>query len=301
VKIDFSLSSMLPFARSAIRHSSNFDAGQFMDLLFAELEKAGVDGVSRRSQYQGGPRQFDYGSLACSGELRYGAAEVFFHLLRHGFVLPVPQSFPESLESARYWKTPRGTEWANGSDPIPEDVTGYLRVLTTLVATLDPVIRQYVEEGLGSFSRQQFFSAAVMLGAAAEMEIYLLGESLYLALKDSAQQSRLRKLLDGRSLYRLLECIDGHVRACVALHRQFDGAPMHLSSLFEAIREQRNDAVRLRPSVLWQKRHTPPQFWAIIYLTNHAVPAILLAEAEHGKAQDTPTGSPILQRRANLH
>jgi hypothetical protein len=244
MKIDFSVPSMLPFARSAIRSSSNFEIWQFMDLLFGELHKAGVEGVSLAPRGQGGPpSKYNYTDFGCPPALRQGAAEVFFYLLHRGLILPTPQSFPVAFDTDRYWKTARGAEWANGSAPLPEDAAGYIRVLSGLVPTLNPIIRQYVEEGVSSFSRQLFFSAAVMLGAASEMEIYLLGESLEGALKDAGQQSRLRKLLDGRSLYKLLECVDGHVRTCMASHRNFDGAGLHVLSLFEAVRVERNDAV----------------------------------------------------------
>ena len=169
---------MIPFARAAIRNSSNFAVWQFMDLLFEELYKAEVVGVSLKPQGQSGPYKFNYTDMGCPHELRSGAVEVFFHLVHRGFILPEAQSFPVAFNDGRYWKTPRGTEWAEGGKPLPEDVTGYMRTLSELVKTLDPIIRQYVEEGLGSFSRQMFFSAAVMLGAASEKEIYLLGESL---------------------------------------------------------------------------------------------------------------------------
>ena len=109
--------------------------------------------------------------------------------------------------------------------------------------TLDPVIHQYIREGLGSFRRQMFFSAAVMLGAASEKEIYLLGQSLAGALKSPAAQAQLNKFLAERSLFRLLQGIENHVLRCAKLRGVFEGAQIHLMSLFESIRVQRNDAV----------------------------------------------------------
>jgi hypothetical protein len=133
--------------------------------------------------------------------------------------------------------------WARCVEPLPEDVDGYMRALSQLAPKLDSVILQYIREGLGSFSREMYFSAAVMLGAASEKEIYLLGQSLAKALKDKDKRKQLDGLLEGRSLYRLLESIRQHIAICSKLRGAFDGAESHLLSLFEAIRVQRNDAV----------------------------------------------------------
>jgi hypothetical protein len=158
--------------------------------------------------------------------------------------LPEPQSFPQSFNERIYWRTARGTAWANGATPPPEDVAGYMRYLSSLVPSIDPVIRQYIQEGLGSFARGSFFSAAVMIGAASEKEIYLLAGSLVGGLKAPAAQEKLTKQINtGRSLYALLEVIRKYIEMCASLRGEFDGALTHLSSLFEAIRVQRNDAV----------------------------------------------------------
>lgn len=241
MQLDYSLASMLPFARSAIRGTSNFDLKQFTECLFSELEKANVRGVERESRQ--GVYKYNFSDLHCPPKLKYGAIEVFCHLLHRGFIAPEPQTFPIALNYSRYWKTALGEAWAAGADPMPEDVAGYMQHVAVLVPTLDPIIRQYIQEGLGSFERGMFFSAAVMLGAASEKEIYLVGGSLAGALKDAAAQGQLTKLVDGRSLYRLLDSIGGHVESCKNLRGVFDGAELHLMSLFESIRMQRNDAV----------------------------------------------------------
>jgi hypothetical protein len=126
---------------------------------------------------------------------------------------------------------------------MPEDVTGYMQHISSIVPSLDPVIRQYVQEGLGSFQREMFFSAAVMLGAASEKEIYLVGGSLVSALKNPTAQTQLTNLLNGRSLYGLLNSVGNHVASCKKPQNVFDGAQIHLISLLGSIRVQRNDAV----------------------------------------------------------
>jgi hypothetical protein len=72
MQFDYSLRSMLPFARAAIRTTSNFEIRQFADLLFGELEKAQVPGVVRK---QSGPTKFDFNELNCSHQLRTNFSE----------------------------------------------------------------------------------------------------------------------------------------------------------------------------------------------------------------------------------
>jgi hypothetical protein len=242
MSFDYSLAAMLPFARAAIRNSSNFSPEQFATLLFSELEKVNAPGVSRNAPT--GVGTYNFSDLQVPSDLKYAVAEVFCHLEHRGFILSEPQSFPQSFNRGRYWRTARGTAWANCAAPLPEDVAGYMRHLSPLVPSIDPVIRQYIEEGLGSFTHGSFFSAAVMIGAASEKEIYLLAGSLVVALKDLPAQAKLTKqITTGRSLYALLEMIRKNIEGCTKLRGDFDGAPTHVSSLFEAIRVQRNDAV----------------------------------------------------------
>ncbi|MGA8223874.1 MAG: hypothetical protein WB780_19655 [Candidatus Acidiferrales bacterium] len=239
---DYSLAAMLPFARAAIRNTSNFSPEQFATLMFGELEKVSAPGVSRNAPT--GVGKYNFSDLQVPHDLKHAIVEVFWHLEHRGFILPEPQTFPQSFNRGMYWKTARGTAWANGAAPLPEDVAGYMRHLSSLVPSIDSVICQYVEEGLGSFARGSFFSAAVMIGAASEKEIYLLAGSMVDALKDPSAQARLTKqITTGRSLYALLEMIRKYIEGCARLRGEFDGALTHLSSLFEAIRVQRNDAV----------------------------------------------------------
>jgi hypothetical protein len=203
---DYSLAAMLPFARAAIRNASNFSPEQFATLLFGELEKVSAPGVSRNAPT--GVGKYNFSDLQVPHALKYAVVEVFWHLVHEGFILPEPQGFPQSFNRGMYWRTRRGTAWANGAAPLPEDVAGYMQHLVSLVPSIDPVIRQYIEEGLGSFARSSFFSAAVMIGAASEKEIYLLAGSLVGALKAPPEQAKLTKqITTGRSLYTLLEMI----------------------------------------------------------------------------------------------
>jgi hypothetical protein len=244
MSFSYSLHTILPFAPAAVRPlTANCEIRNFMNNLFEELEKAHVPGVVKVNP-PSNLYKYNYNDPVCPEALRRAATEVFFHLLYRGLILPESQTFPAAWNDLRYWKTPRGAAWASGVGPLPEDGAGYMRHLSLLVPALDPVIHQYIEEGLGSFARGSFFSAAVMIGAASEKEIYLLAESLAGALKDPAAQAQLTKqITTGRSLYALLGMVRKYVESCAALRGVFDGALAHLSSLLEAIRVQRNDAV----------------------------------------------------------
>jgi hypothetical protein len=74
--------------------------------------------------------------------------------------------------------TPTGREWAAETEPIPEDNEGFLADLESRVPGVAPVLKQYVAEGLTAYSRQTFFAAAVMLGAASEAALYMLADAV---------------------------------------------------------------------------------------------------------------------------
>jgi hypothetical protein len=246
------LEEMLPFARAALKNyvtlRSDFTTEDFAEGLFFELEKVGVEGVVRGTFPASTRTKFNYGGPHFPDSLRRAVSEVLWYLIHRGFILPQWRDFPSVAVDGKYWMTEPGRQWANGADPMPEDVAGYVGHLDVLVPKLDPIIRQYVAEGLGSFRREQYFSAAVMLGAASEKEIYLLGDSMVSALQSAQHQKDLPSLLGNRSLYRLLTFIGERLRGVSSPVRKssnglFDGAETHLASLFESIRVQRNDAV----------------------------------------------------------
>ena len=240
---DYSMESLLPYARLALKETSNGQLYNFMDGLFAQLEAAKLNGVRKRPPSQGGPYRYDY-SAECPQELKNGAADVFLYLTHRGLIAPEIQSFPASMNFDRWRVTPRGVQWAAGAEPVPEDTAGYLLGLRKTVPSMDDIIFQYVEEGVGAFVREAYFSAAVMLGAACEKEIYLLAQSLLPALVSPTDQQKLKDILDRRGLFKLLNQIEEYLTACEKKDRGvFDGAQRHLLSMFESIRVQRNDAV----------------------------------------------------------
>lgn len=243
---DYSLSWILPFARQALRVTSNFSYDNFVTAVWTELEKIGLPCVVKTPITKSYTLQkYDYSQA--SQPLKAVTAEAFYYLLYNGFTTPQPpRDLPANPNHQdRYILTKRGVAWAAGADPVPEDAEGYMKILRSLVPNLDAVIDQYIREGLSSFERQTLFAAAVMVGAAAEKAVYLLSDSMLGAIKDTAREQKFRKPIEQRRLSALFDSIEEMIKGAsqVIPYPIFDGSVSHLMSLFEAIRVQRNDAV----------------------------------------------------------
>jgi hypothetical protein len=135
---------------------------------------------------------------------------------------------------------------------------------------LDPVIEQYVVEGLNCFRRQLFFASAVMIGAAAEEATLLLLEAIGNALTEPAKKKEALQLLERGRLPSIFGMISGTlgmlIQKNVIPYQIHQGCTEHLTSLFEMVRVQRNDAVH--PEIGKVDRNK-------VYLSIHALPASL--------------------------
>ena len=171
--------------------------------------------------------------------------EAFHYLLHNGLITPAPQkpNFPSN--SNEFIVTERGKQWANGGTPVPEDASQYMDVLGSLVPNLNTVIRQYVEESLVAYQRQAYFAAAVMVGAASEKAIYLLGDALLQSIKSAQEKKKLVDAMQRRSLRGLFDSIQEILKAKQKAipYSVSEGAEQHLLSFFDSIRVQRNEAV----------------------------------------------------------
>lgn len=243
---EYSLSWILPFVRQSLQGRSNLSFEGYVDGLLSVLDGAGLEGIEKRSPVAG--RSTIYNFSAAPYGLLFAATEAFHYLVRAGLVMPgAPTNRPGFPTQGTFYITARGLSWAAGDEPVPEESAEYMRVLRKLVPALDPVIEQYVSEGLSSFARANYFAAAVMIGAASEKAIYLLAESMVGALNDSSRRADLEKLLEKRRLNSLLNFVDtaiadAHKKDAIP-YAVAEGASRHLMSLFESIRVQRNDAV----------------------------------------------------------
>ena len=141
--------------------------------------------------------------------------------------------------------TPLGREWVQGQDPSPEDETGYLAVLTGQITNLDPIIMDYVKEAVAAYSQRLHFASAVMIGAASEKAVYLLMEAFSKSAKDPIIQRKTTNAMEERKLPGMFSCLSANLTEAKKLmpYPIHEGCGPHLTSLLEAIRVQRNEAV----------------------------------------------------------
>jgi hypothetical protein len=253
----YSLDSILPYVRQSlggVRAYAKLEFVEFANQLWSTLEAAEIPEVYRNPP-QRGYDQSRYEFNRSPLELRFAATEAFNYLHAAGFTMRIPEEHTASFyivpgghATEGYFITARGAKWAASAEPVPEDSEAYMEHLHRRVPKLDAVIKEYVSEGLSAFVRGNDFSAAVMVGAAAEKAIYLLADSLKSALSDTAKQSRLQNLItEARSLKKLFDFVITEIKR--GIHRDIipynvhEGVEPHIGSLIEAIRVQRNDAV----------------------------------------------------------
>jgi hypothetical protein len=170
--------------------------------------------------------------------------EAFWYCVSIGFVIPQP-SGNRAGDFNHIRITKLGREWAEGTEPSPEDQEGYLTALRSQVPLIDPVIEQYVAEAVMAYSRRMFFASAVMIGAASEKTIYLLMEALKGSVKDLAHKRTIVKSIEARGLPTMFKCLRENL-ARAKKHMPYsvhEGVDDHLISFQEAIRVQRNEAV----------------------------------------------------------
>ena len=143
--------------------------------------------------------------------------------------------------------TKLGREWAEGTEPSPEDQDGYLAALSSQVPLVDTVIVQYVEEAIMAYSRRMFFASAVMIGAASEKLLYLLMDAIGASVTDPKEKAAVKKTMNERGLPAMFAKLQHHLVQAKAKKlipwNITEGADTHLLSLQDAIRVQRNEAV----------------------------------------------------------
>jgi hypothetical protein len=243
----YTLVWILPYVREALKQTSNFEFKTYANALFLQLEKAQVQGVDRFPPgSSSGGQTYQYELIP--PDLRALVSEAFFHLFHKGYIAPqAPDANLNPPPLHMFRVTQRGRVFFQGREPLLEDVERYMSFLHDRVRTLDSVIEQYVSESLIAFERDAFFASAVMLGAASEKALYLLADSLLVALKDANLQSKLKGILSRRKLSELFETVQNAIQNAVDAklipYAVTEGTTTHLMSLFEAIRMQRNDAV----------------------------------------------------------
>jgi hypothetical protein len=152
---EFDLPWILPYVRESLRGRSNFNFDQFVDGLWAVLERAGVGkGIEKPPITQGytGKR---YNYDAAHPDIRNAATEAFYYLEQNRFILrPPPTNATAFLPHGQFTITARGQEWASGAEPLPEDYNGYMsRNYGGWLATNNPGTRLRSDRRASSFGR----------------------------------------------------------------------------------------------------------------------------------------------------
>lgn len=240
----FDKTIVLRFMRDALRKITEAEPrhSQLMGMTIQLLAEAGLYERRRQDFHQ------EFCSLKPGGpnKLLVSLAEAFQHLITFGYIIPKP-SPPNAPKADWIIVTDAGRQWAEGIDPAPDDTTGYLGALNSLVTNLDSVIVQYVQEALIAYERRAFFASAVMIGAASEKAVYLLMEALHNAVQNPTEKAAIQNAIDRRGLptmfTRIYENLEKAKTSNLIPYPVHEGADNHLLSLQEMIRVQRNDAV----------------------------------------------------------
>jgi hypothetical protein len=241
VPYTYTLPETIPYLRLALRTlGTQFTFPQFVDALWAELIKIPLVEIVKPKFPQPTQSQFIYNVQTSLPRI---TTEAFSFSIRCGFVMPFTLNFPEGEYFGLHWiLTPAGINWAAGDSAPPEDEAGYLAHIRTLVPKPNTVVIEYVGEALRTFNRQAYLAAAVMLGAASEAAIYDLSDAVVIALVPGKRRNELQDFDRKRKLHSMLALI-AQVLQHGTVQMEFKSAQLHLASLFDSIRIQRNEAV----------------------------------------------------------
>jgi hypothetical protein len=242
VPYSYTLSETIPFLRLALRNlGTQFTLTQFVNALWAELAKIPLPEIVAPKFPQPMLTQFVYSNMHTP--LPSVTMEAFSFSIRSGFIMPSTLNFPPGEYFGLHWiLTPAGKSWAAGDAAPPEDEAGHLAHIRALVTKPNRVVLEYVGEALRTFNRQAYLAAAVMLGAAFEAAIYDLSDAVVIALVPGKRRNMLEDFDKKRKLHSMLALI-AQVLQHGSVQAEFKSAQLHLASLFDSIRIQRNEAV----------------------------------------------------------
>ncbi len=143
--------------------------------------------------------------------------------------------------------TNRGKQLLEGNDPHFYISDEYVALLEKLAPDVDDITKQYAFEAVRCYRHNLIFSAAVMIGAAAERCILSLLESVASWESDPKKAKTARNLLKSvklPSIFNLIsDTLERAIRDYGMPYSVHEGASSHLISFQEMIRVQRNDAV----------------------------------------------------------
>ena len=236
------LGSVLGAMRSALNHFRGQDQIRFGELMAGTMRE-----LARLGHTFEASDGFDaaWQRLGERNELTFTLIEGYWQLLTLGYIVPWPNT-PNAPHLHVFRISLKGKRWAQSEGPVPEDSERFIAALSTLIPTVDSVIKQYFIEAVITYNRQAWFASAVMVGAASEKVVYMLADAL-LVKTGGTDRRLLEKAIKERSLPSMIEQLNkvlkGHIESNALPYEIHEGCEPHMMSLFEAIRVQRNDAV----------------------------------------------------------
>jgi len=152
--------------------------------------------------------------------------------------------------SAQAWSWPsyrltqHGERVVNAIEYQPYDPSGYLSRIKTDILKIDDVIITYLEEGLNCFRSNCLFSAAVMIGCAAEKAMLLLIDIFGQAISDPISRQKYEKETNFWMINRKYEALWKRLEAIAYSLPIPLGDDLHviLDRIFDLIRTTRNKA-----------------------------------------------------------
>lgn len=146
-----------------------------------------------------------------------------------------------------YRLTDHGLAVVNGAGPQPYDPTGFMSDFRAQNPHADPVIVDFLDEGLRAFNHDCPKAAAVMIGAASEKALLLLHEAFGAAIADANKKAQFERDSDARwTISRKYGVLKDRLDRMVA-SRNLTGdlretVESELPGLFNLVRRQRNAA-----------------------------------------------------------
>lgn len=141
--------------------------------------------------------------------------------------------------------TELGRTWAADSTRL-RDPDGYGELLKQYAPGLPEATVEYALEAFRCLRQNLLFACAVMLGAAAEREVFGLGRAI-LASESADGTKNLKNALERGKLPMLFQeiraAIERVIQSGAMAYAVHEGSTNHLLSFQEMIRVQRNDAV----------------------------------------------------------
>ncbi len=140
--------------------------------------------------------------------------------------------------------TEYGEKILSSKEPVPNDISGYLKRLKKEIPELDDTIKIYLSESVRTYNINQLLSATITLGCASEKALLILIESYQENFSNPEKQERFRKKIEGKFIKTQFEEFSKELQNLKG-NLPYDLKENYTNTLigvFEMIRRNRNQA-----------------------------------------------------------